>query len=804
MIHETKPLPRELIKAASEKKLVIFVGAGLSWDLENRDGKKIEGWNNFVKELLDHLENEGFDVGYLKGLIGKHEPIDILRLIEKINGAKNETIAFAKRFYSLKDSNDHDLHKKLFEIANNVITTNYDNAFEKAKIESLNIASVEKPYELSQLLDNRQGKNLLQLHGSISNGETMVILPSDYDELYNRSSEDAERIIFHLQNMIVNNTILFVGCSMGDFQIKNIFSDIKRVLGKFSKRKHFIIMKKDEFNNTLLDLELIKINDYSEIKDNIDTILVEKEKLKNQKEKELEALLAKLYKSKISKLSIELTEKGKECYLDKNYDKAADRCDIAIKIDPNNAVAFNLLGLALCELAELNNDGNLYNKAIEKYERATELDPNFASAFRNWGNALCELAELNNDGNFYNEAVEKYEKATELNPNNAFAFNLWGFALCGLAKLNNDGNLYNIAIEKYKQAIELDPNNALVFNGWGNALFDLAKLNNDGNLYSEAIKKYERATELNLNDALAFHGWGLALCGLAKLNNDGNLYNEAIRKYERATELDSNNALAFNRCGNVLFDLAVQQNDVHLCYKAVEKYEKATELNPNDALAFHGWGFALYILSALNNDGNLCSEAIKKYERASLLDSNNVNVFYNWGNALYRLAELNNDGNLYSEAIKKYERAIELDPYFASAFDRCGNAFFELAILKNDIHLCYEAIEKYKKATELDPNDTSAFNNWGIALYDLANISQDDNFHENFKEYVSTYNKIKNAPSYPLARIYAFLKDKKNALYYLEKSLENKQIDIGFVLRDKAWVAYSDDEEFQSLMSKYK
>ncbi|MDR1887380.1 MAG: hypothetical protein LBQ70_05625, partial [Prevotellaceae bacterium] len=64
------PLPKELLKAIKDDNLVIFVGAGLSYDFVNLKGTKIEGWENMVRQILLHFETEKYDVTHLMPLIG--------------------------------------------------------------------------------------------------------------------------------------------------------------------------------------------------------------------------------------------------------------------------------------------------------------------------------------------------------------------------------------------------------------------------------------------------------------------------------------------------------------------------------------------------------------------------------------------------------------------------------------------------------------------------------------------------------------------------------------------------------------
>ncbi len=127
-------IPIDLKNAICNKKLIVFVGAGLSYNLLNTKNQPIKGWANLVENILKHLKEKEYDVDYLLPLIKKRDPITVLDLIETDKDLdKREINLFIKEFLELDDEkNNYDLHKDICSISNKVITTNYDTAFERA------------------------------------------------------------------------------------------------------------------------------------------------------------------------------------------------------------------------------------------------------------------------------------------------------------------------------------------------------------------------------------------------------------------------------------------------------------------------------------------------------------------------------------------------------------------------------------------------------------------------------------------------------------------------------------------------
>ena len=133
---------------------------------------------------------------------------------------------------------------------------------------------------------------------------------------------------------------------------------------------------------------------------------------------------------------------------------------------------------------------NRYEEALAAYEQAIRLDPNDALAYRGKGDALYYLARLG-------EALAAYEQAIRLDPNDALAYRGKGFALFVLLRFEE-------ALAAFEQAIRLDPNDALAYRGKGITFYILER-------FEEALAAFEQTIRLDPNDALANEYKGYAL-----------------------------------------------------------------------------------------------------------------------------------------------------------------------------------------------------------------------------------------------------------------------------------------------------
>jgi len=564
-------IPHGLKEAIEKDELVLFIGAGLSWDLKNTEGKTLGGWKEMVSSILSFLKDKEYITAEEQQSYDKLEPIGALKKLEEKGISRREIGDFLKHYFTLEKSKKLPIHKKAFRLSTKIITTNYDRAFEIAFPELQEIKAYKtKDYELNKL--KKDPIFLFKLHGCIEHIDSMVLFPSDYDKLYKSTGREAEHALYALRNLIFNKTFLFIGTGMGDPQITSFFEEIKRTQGIYNQ-EHFIITF-EPLKESLNFLTLIKINDKKEIPGVIDQLLDIKKDADAKKSSEKKLLLEQLEASEIEKEALE-KELNKE--KDKNKSQA-----LFLEREANNRFRTGLKHHIAKE----------YLEAIEEYKAATELKPKYSDAYYNWGNALDDLAKTKSDNEaeeLYKEAFEKYKLATTYKKDLYQAYNNWGNVLGDLAKTksgNKAEELYTEAFEKYKLATTYKKDSPEVYNNWGCALDDLAVTKSGSEaekLYKEAFEKYNRAITYKQNDHDAYYNWGNVLMKLAKTKSGKEaevLYKEAFEKFKKATQYKPDDNEAYNNWGNALKNLAQVKFDSEaeeLYKEAFEKYKLTTQ-----------------------------------------------------------------------------------------------------------------------------------------------------------------------------------------------------------------------------------
>ena len=164
-------------------------------------------------------------------------------------------------------------------------------------------------------------------------------------------------------------------------------------------------------------------------------------------------------------------ERGTEAYDNKNYDKAISEYSQAIKLNPNNIMAYISRGFVY-------HDGKEdYDKAIADFSEAIRLNPKDDGAYRVRG-----LAYTNKEN--YDKAIADFNESIRLNPKDDVAYSLRGSAY------NHKGD-FDKAIADYEASLRINPN------------YELAKKN------LEKTKKLIGSGELNISSPNTVKGGAL-------------------------------------------------------------------------------------------------------------------------------------------------------------------------------------------------------------------------------------------------------------------------------------------------------
>lgn len=259
-------IPKRIAEAIEQKRLVIFAGSGLSSSLN------LPSWKKLVIDVIDLIDDT--NLKQFKPVLESDlmTPIEVL---EKLRKENNQIRGYIKNNFRVEKA-DLKLHKKLIELSGQIITTNYDDAFEKASEYRIDVTTPSSKFNLSEL--NKIDKNyLFKIHGTYNEPDNCVLFKDQYNELYN--SDNGNGAKEKLKSIFAERVILFIGFSFNDLDIVQIFTSLDKTFG--NNNIHFILTTEPGKFKQFSFLEEIPIADYSLIDQFVDECLLVKSASKN-------------------------------------------------------------------------------------------------------------------------------------------------------------------------------------------------------------------------------------------------------------------------------------------------------------------------------------------------------------------------------------------------------------------------------------------------------------------------------------------------------------------------------------------
>jgi len=221
-------LPSQIIEAAENKNLAIFVGAGLSRFMG------CSSWGALADNLLNKCETRGLLNNYEKTVLSQSN--DFKKTITICHHLLEEEDFLEEMRKSLNDDKvgdeNIDIYKNLFSLNGLIITTNADRHIDQVYL-SDNI--VIENFTSSTPVDN---DHLYKIHGSITDLNSLIFTVEGYLKRYT----DSEYGKF-LEEIFTKYTVLFLGYGMSEFGLMDyLFTSIRG-----TRKRHYFL--KDYFTH---------------------------------------------------------------------------------------------------------------------------------------------------------------------------------------------------------------------------------------------------------------------------------------------------------------------------------------------------------------------------------------------------------------------------------------------------------------------------------------------------------------------------------------------------------------------------
>lgn len=209
-------VPQDVIEAAKDKRLVFFVGSGVSMNVG------AQSWYGFAQKVFEQLRKKG-KVNY--GFIDQIKNLQPKRQlsIARILAEKHDIEIDYKEAIVPKSKNDSEIYDYLGRIKACYVTTNYDTYLHNMLIdpfgekEESNFTKRNTIIETSKI-DNGiiEVNNVIHLHGSYMNGnDDLVVTTKDYINHYKKPGVRN----FLTELFTSDYVIVFLGYSLEEIEI---------------------------------------------------------------------------------------------------------------------------------------------------------------------------------------------------------------------------------------------------------------------------------------------------------------------------------------------------------------------------------------------------------------------------------------------------------------------------------------------------------------------------------------------------------------------------------------------------------
>jgi hypothetical protein len=228
-------LPNELIEQIRRREVILFVGAGLSMNAG------LPGWTDLAHFLAQ-------DIGYhwpAPEDITTEHLLTIFQYFDNKYG-RNNMVRTLRNMLQIPGVSPAAVHYLITLLPVQIIfTTNYDDLLERSYRDVMrSMHVVVNPLELAYW--TQDDTQIIKLCGDLARPESIVITKSDF----NIYSETHRSLIEYLRATLETRTALFVGYSLRDPFINQIWDTIHLLQGKHHRMAYAVI-----FNNNLLELE---------------------------------------------------------------------------------------------------------------------------------------------------------------------------------------------------------------------------------------------------------------------------------------------------------------------------------------------------------------------------------------------------------------------------------------------------------------------------------------------------------------------------------------------------------------------
>lgn len=251
-----KYIPKTLQEDFIDNRVIPFIGAGFSKNAVFPDGTSIPDWDGLGRKVASYIPNYAFT-----------NSIDALSLFEsEFSRTKMiELLARELKINQIKPGNTHRAFCDLY--FDTICTTNFDFLIEQTLNEK-NIPFSTIVSEDRLPISTHEKTKLVKIHGDFNHPERMIITEKDYDNFIDKN----KILATYISNLFITKTLLLVGYSLEDNDIRSLWQIIGSRLGNLQTPAYVVLIDASPIEISRFERRNIKVinihgnkSDYPEI-----------------------------------------------------------------------------------------------------------------------------------------------------------------------------------------------------------------------------------------------------------------------------------------------------------------------------------------------------------------------------------------------------------------------------------------------------------------------------------------------------------------------------------------------------------
>lgn len=251
-----KYIPKTLQEDFIDNRVIPFIGAGFSKNAVFPDGTSIPDWDGLGRKVASYIPNYAFT-----------NSIDALSLFEsEFSRTKMiELLARELKINQIKPGNTHRAFCDLY--FDTICTTNFDFLIEQTLNEK-NIPFSTIVSEDRLPISTHEKTKLVKIHGDFNHPDRMIITEKDYDNFIDKN----KILATYISNLFITKTLLLVGYSLEDNDIRSLWQIIGSRLGNLQTPAYVVLVDASPIEISRFERRNIKVinihgnkSDYPEI-----------------------------------------------------------------------------------------------------------------------------------------------------------------------------------------------------------------------------------------------------------------------------------------------------------------------------------------------------------------------------------------------------------------------------------------------------------------------------------------------------------------------------------------------------------